>query len=160
MTKLIAFSFAALSLFGGIGCGGGLAMIAGTKIPDTKDNREIIKAIEKYRLAVEAKDAATILSLASKNYWEDGGTPIGSDDYGYDGLRAVLAERFQKAESVRYSLKYGALSRKSRTVSVDVFIDASYSVAGPQGSERRDMREQNRLMLEWDGQRWLFVSGM
>ena len=46
-------------------------MIPGTKVPDTKPNREIIAVCEKYRHALEDRDAETLLSMASKSYFED-----------------------------------------------------------------------------------------
>ena len=44
--------------------------------------------------------------MAHKQYWEDSGTPSGSDDYGYEGLRNVLATRLSKATDIRYSMRY------------------------------------------------------
>jgi hypothetical protein len=40
-------------------------------------------------------------------------------------------------------------------------IDASYTIADINGKPKRpDKRDQNQLVLEWDGRRWLFISGM
>ena len=33
---------------------------------------------------MEDRDSTTLLSLAHPNYYEDSGTPLASDDYGYD----------------------------------------------------------------------------
>ena len=45
--------------------------------------------------------------------------------------------------------------------SVDVLIDASFTIADAIGQPQRpDKRDQNQLVLEWDGHRWLFLSGM
>ena len=135
--------------------------IAGTRVPDTVANREIIATIEQYRVAVERKDTNTLVDLASKNYWEDGGTPTGSDDYGYDGLRQVLENRFARADGIRYTMKYMNVKHLSANrAAVDVMIDASYSIATAGGSKRLDMKDQNELVLEYDGRKWLFVSGM
>jgi hypothetical protein len=44
---------------------------------------------------------------------------------------------------------------------VDVLIDASFTIANPIGRPiRPDKRDQNQLVLEWDGHHWLFLSGM
>jgi hypothetical protein len=151
-------SFALLAFLAG--CGGAVSTIPGTKVPDTDENREIVRAVERYRLAVERRDAPALVAMASRAYWEDSGTPTGADDYGYDGLREVLNSRFQRADSIRYSMKYMGISRKGARAMVDVLIDASFSIQTPRGLERHDMRDQNQLVLEHDGQRWLFVSGM
>ena len=153
-------------------CGAKVSTIPGSRIPDNALNRQIIDTVEQYRLAVERKDAAALLLMASKSYWEDGGTPTGSDDYGYDGLRQVLQSRFQQASDIRYSLRYVNIYRRCKGESdpgsndgcrayVDVLIDASYSVTDALGqSKRPDMRDQNQLVLEWAGDKWLFLSGM
>src|SRR5687768_15754260 len=87
-------------------CGGSSSNIPGTKVPDTGENRDIINAVENYRIAVERRAAAALLLMASKNYWEDAGTIGGSDDYGYDRLRELLTGRFQQGSELRYSVRY------------------------------------------------------
>lgn len=153
------------------GCGARAANIPGSRIPDTSINRAIIERLNAYRQAIERKDAAALLLMASKSYWEDSGTPSGSDDYGYDGLRNVLTQRLQKANDVRYTMRYITIRRSCPgdtadlapgcRAQVEVLIDASYTVADARGGERRpDMRDQNELVLEWSGSDWLFLSGM
>jgi hypothetical protein len=156
----------------GTACGSSTSTIPGSKIPDSKANRDIIQAVEDYRLAVEARDASALLLMASKNYWEDGGTPSGADDYGYEGLRDMLQNRFQQVEDIRYSLKYLSINRRCRPdgdpstnegcrAYVDVLIDASFTVVDARGRKvRPDKRDQNQLVLEWSGDKWLFLSGM
>lgn len=151
-------------------CASKVQTIPGTKIPDSQDNREVIEAVEQYRLAVERKDTAALLLMASKSFWEDGGTPTGSDDYGYDGLRSVLEQRFARASDIRYSMRYmnvyrrcqeGGKDQKGCRAYVDVMIDASFSVVDALGNTiRRDMRDQNQLVLEWNGGKWQFLSGI
>jgi hypothetical protein len=134
--------------------------IPGTKVDDTEENRTVVGVIERYRLAVERKDAPALMAMASKSYWEDGGTPTGADDYGYDGLREVLTGRFQRADEIRYSVKYLRVRHKGNKAYVDVAIDASYTIKTSRGDQRVDKRDQNELVLEWDGQHWFFLSGM
>jgi len=156
----------------GAGCAAHTSNIPGTSVPDTAANRDIIQVVENYRNAVERKDSAALLLMASKNYWEDGGTPTGKDDYGYDKLRDVLTGRFQKGEDVRYSIRYMSVQRRCPAgqasddntgcrAYVDVLIDASFSVKDARGETvRRDKRDQNQFVLEWDGETWKFLSGM
>ena len=155
-------SFAVLAALAAVvGCAHSSAStIPGTKVADTDENREIIRVVERYRLAMERKDVGALVAMASRNYWEDSGTPTGADDYGYDRLREVLMGQFQRADAIRYSMKYVDITFDRGRAKVAVLIDASYSVQTPRGLERFDMRDQNELVLENDGQRWLFVSGM
>ncbi len=142
--------------------------VVGTRIAYSQSNESVLKACEEYRLAVERGDADALMLMAHKQYWEDSGTPSGSDDYGYEGLRNVLLTRLLKATDVRYSVRYMGLSQQCAgdlqpgcRAAVDVLIDASYTVTNAYGKPARpDKRDQNQLVLEWDGRRWLFLSGM
>lgn len=170
--KKLLYSLILFALLGTAACGSTTTAIPGTKVPDTQANRDILKAVEDYRVAVENKDAQALLLMASKNYWEDGGTPSGADDYGYEGLREMLQSRFQQVNDIRYSLKYVNIYRRCRPdgdpntnegcrAYVDVVIDASFTVVDARGrTVRPDKRDQNQLVLEWSGDKWLFLSGM
>ena len=154
--------FAAVVLIALVGaCSASVEYIPGTKVPRTGDNQTLINRVEDYRMAVERKDTSALLMMASKRYWEDAGTSAGGDDYGYQGLSAVLSGRFQQVDAIRYSMKYMGISRKGNRAFVDVLVDASFSVKNARGAEvRADMRDQNQFILEWDGKQWLFLSGM
>jgi hypothetical protein len=141
-------------------CASGLRTIPGTKVEDTDDNRRIIQTVEQYRQAMERRDAGALLAMAAKNYWENGGTVTGADDYGWDGLREVLATRFQRAETIRYNMRYMGVRREGKRAYVEVLIEANYTISTASGPQRQELRDQNQLVLEWDGRRWLFVSGM
>ena len=149
-------------------CAHSTSYVAGTKIPYTDNNKAVLDAVEEYRLAVERADVDRLMTMAHKQYWEDSGTPSGSDDYGYEGLRRVLLERLPKATDIRYSMRYidvrqtcpGDLKAGCRAA-VDVLIDASFTITDAFGKPKRpDKRDQNELVLEWDGKHWLFLSGM
>jgi hypothetical protein len=141
--------------------------VPGTKIPFSQQNKSVLDACEEYRLAVERQDADALMLMANKSYWERSGTPTGSDDYGYDGLRNVLLTRFQKASDIRYSMRYIAVHQQCPVnlevgckAQVEVLIDASFTVVTATGKPGRlDKRDQNQLTLQWDGRRWSFLSG-
>jgi hypothetical protein len=149
-------------------CGGSTAYVRGTKIPYSKNNDSVLHAVEAYRVALERGDANDLMLMASKEYWEDSGTPSGSDDYGYDGLRNVLVDRLGKATEIRYTMRYMRVSQQCAQelspgcrAAVDVIINASYTIQDVNGRPiRPDKRDQNQLVLEWNGQRWQFISGM
>lgn len=152
-----------------MGCAGRASSIPGTKIADDKANRGIIEAVEKYRIAVEKADAEGLFLMASPLYREDSGTPVGADDYGYDGLKDVLVGRFLMARDIRYAMKYISIRRTCQgepepgcRAHVEVLVDASFTIVDARGQDRRtDKRDQNELVLEWDPTgAWKFVSGM
>ena len=149
-------------------CGGRQRTVGGTRIPDTSINRGIIDTIEAYRQAVERRDAPALLLMASPKYHEDSGT-----------VNVVLQDRFQKADDIRFSMRYVAIRKACPgghasddlvggcRALVEVLVDASFTVLDARGQERRpDKRDQNQLELEWTcdqkagGCKWLFLSGM
>ena len=161
-----------LGLVGGLfavaACATPKAYINSTRIPSTPNNTSVLNACEEYRMAVERADADALMLMAHKQYWEDSGTPSGSDDYGFEGLRNVLVTRLQKASEIRFSVKYVSIKQQCTgelvagcRAAVDVLVDASYTITNVQGKPTRpDKRDQNEYALEWDGRRWLFLSGM
>lgn len=143
--------------------GGGCAtvnVIPGTKVADTKVNREILDVCERYRHAMEERDAVTLLSLAHPNYYEDSGTPKGEDDYGYDGLKDVLSKRLAALKTLRYSIEYRKVSIEGHHALVDIRYDASFQLATEMGDRWERKQNDKRLELENDGKRWLFIGGM
>lgn len=168
MTRLsfiaVVFSVGAI----GVGaCGRPVAYVPGTRVPMSDMNKSVLDTCEEYRLAVERRDADALMLMAHKQYWEDSGTPSGSDDYGVEGLRNVLLSRLQKVEDIRYSIRYVDVHQQCKSLqagcraAVDVLIDASFTISNAIGRPiRPDKRDQNQLVLEWDGRRWLFLSGM
>ncbi len=149
--------------------------VPGSRIPYSDANKSVLDACEEYRLAVERGDVDALMLMADKQYWEDSGTPSGSDDYGYEGLRQVLMTRLTKASDIRYSVRYMDVKQTCSSLhqpdekhgvppcraNVAILIDASFTITDAFGKPKRmDKRDQNELSLEWDGRRWLFLSGM
>jgi hypothetical protein len=164
MKQLFVLSLVVLA----VGCGSNRSYVPGTKVPYTTQNKSVLDACEEYRLAVERADADALMLMAHRQYWEDSGTPSGSDDYGFEGLRNVLLTRMLKATDIRYTMRYVGISQQCKgdlkagcRAAVDVLVDASYTITNVSGKAvRPDKRDQNQLVLEWDGRRWLFLSGM
>jgi hypothetical protein len=135
-------------------------VIPGTKVADTRLNREILDICEKYRKAMEERDAATLLALAHPNYYEDSGTPKGDDDYGYAGLRDVLARRLSQLRTLRYNIEYRKVEVEGHHAKVDIRYDASFQLATEMGDRWERKQNDKRIELENDGRRWLIVAGM
>lgn len=160
---------AVLALFAvtGISPLGGCATapaIPGTLVPDTRANRQIIEVCEKYRRALEDRDADVLLGMASRQYFEDSGTPKAEDDYGYEGLRTIIATRLSSLKAVRYNIQYRrvAFNATGTRASVDIRYDASYQLLTELGDRWERKQSEKRLELEFDKDRriWLFTTGM
>ncbi len=166
LSRLLPLAAVALAT----GCAARASNIPGTKIANDKVNRDVIETVESYRIAVEKADAESLFLMASDRYFEDSGTPQGSDDYGYDGLKDVLVGRFMMARDIRYAMRYVSVKRTCAEgeptpgcrAHVEVMVDASFTIVDARGKDRRtDKRDQNELVLEYasDG-KWKFLSGM
>jgi hypothetical protein len=162
---------AAAAVLAASGCAANARTIPGTKIADDKVNRGIRDAVEAYRVAVERGDAEALYLMASDRYTEDGGTSVGSDDYTHEGLKDVLTGRFRVARDIRYAMRYVKIQRNCPAsegepetgcmARVEVLIDASFTISDARGQDKRvDKRDQNELVLEWNGDKWQFISGM
>ncbi len=142
-------------------CGSSVHTIRGTDVDDTDENRALIGYVEKYRVAVERQDAPALVLMASKDYWEDGGTPTGADDYGYAGLKNVLVGRFQSSEEVRYSIRYLRIRHNGDMAFVEAHVHASWTLEDAHGRLiRKDKKSQEQFVLRYEGDDWKFLSGM
>ena len=135
-------------------------LIPNTDVPDSPFNRKVIAFCERYRLAVEEKNVGTLLVLASPEYYEDGGTPTGDDDFDFDGLRDVLINRFAKIKTIRYDIKYRKVTPESDLIHVDYTYSASFQVVVEGQDHWFRKVEDNRLVLAHVGEQFKILSGM
>ncbi|MEZ4405210.1 MAG: hypothetical protein R3A52_01785 [Polyangiales bacterium] len=160
-----------------------------TDVPDTAENRSVIAFCERYRHAVERRDARSLLEMASRDYYEDSGTPTGEDDYGYDGLGRLLTAWADEVREVRYEIRYRRVTVSSENpdrVYVDYTFTGSYTLTRPESlrtparagasglsidpvrgtAEHRDDEvwyrrvADNRLELVRDGDNFKILAGM
>lgn len=164
--------------------------IPNTDVPDTSFNQAILAVCENYRHAVEDRDARALLALASPRYFEDGGTPRGDDDYGYEGLQRLLSLWSDEVRQVRYEIRYRRVTvdpSQPNRVAVDYTYTGSYTLRRPivAGATPADDEQRlnidpvrgstpsshddevwfrrvadNRLELERVGDDWRILSGM
>ncbi len=134
--------------------------IEGTKIEDTEDNRDIVRVIERYRRAMERRDAPALLAMAHPWYFEDSGTAKGDDDYGVQGLQKVLGDRLAQLKSIRYGIQYKQITRAGNRARVEIFIDGSYQMTAEGGDRWQRKADDNQIELIKDDKGWRFLSGM
>jgi hypothetical protein len=124
--------------------------IPNTDVEDTSENREVVLFCEKYRRAVEHRDAPLLMSMISPRYYEDGGNADASDDLDYTGMREYLQKQLKDAKAIRYEIRYRRVvgSKDSGRVFIDYTYSASYKVPGLEDKDewRRTVSE-NRLEL-------------
>lgn len=134
--------------------------IPGTKIADTPLNRDVLTRMEEYRVALEQRDATKLLTMASPQYYEDAGTPAGSDDYGFPGLKRVLDQRLSALRWLRFLVRYRDIRIDGNRASVDIKYDISFQLMTDMGERWERKQSEKRLELIREENRWMFLSGM
>ncbi|MBI3073430.1 MAG: nuclear transport factor 2 family protein [Deltaproteobacteria bacterium] len=149
-----------LSLAAMLAMGCGAKLIPGTKLADTPDNRSIVSVVEKYRRAMEARDVDGLLALASKDYKEDGGTPGAADDYGHEGLKRVLRDRFAKVRALRLQVVVGRVEFSGSRARIEYRWEMQCQYTHKDKVGWHVKTDDNRFELERVGGQWLFTSGL
>ena len=142
--------------------------IAGTEIPDTEDNRQIIAVLERYRTSFVSRDAAAVLATAHPTYYDKAGTDDPSDDTTYEDLGPLLRRRMSQLDSIRFTMDYIEVLGTGDRAIVRVWIDASFRFKPLLDSygEAREQPPYARVMdhsefeLVREGDNWLIVSGL
>jgi hypothetical protein len=134
--------------------------IPNTDVEDSEENRKLVTFCERYRHAVEQNDVATLLRLASTNYYEDGGNIDPEDDIDYAGLEAYLRGKFLSAKGIRYEIRYRRIQKDRDLVYVDYSYSASYRIPGINHDEWHRKVEDNRLELVPFQDEYRIVAGM
>jgi hypothetical protein len=132
----------------------------GTTIARSEQNRKIIETIEQYRRRMMERNIDGLLVLAAPSYFEDSGTPRSDDDYGYEGLKQVLATKLRRVKSLRYEIEYRNIHVNGKQAEVEVFVDGSFELAADSGDRYRRVNDYHRFLLEQRDDRWKFVAGM
>jgi hypothetical protein len=137
------------------------ALIPNTRIEDTGDNREVVEFVERYRLAVEARNSNALLALASPNYFDDMGTPAGNDDIDFDGLKQGLGRLREEILGARYQISYRAVTFDTESrVLVDMLYTGWFRINTSEGPVWKRRLEPHRIVLAREDGHLRIVSGM
>jgi hypothetical protein len=132
----------------------------GTTILRTEDTQKILDTIDQYRTRLAERNVDGLFVMASEKYREDSGTPRSDDDYGYEGLRQVLKTRLSRVKSIWYEIDMRDIRIRGQEADVDVFLNGSFELAAQSGDRYRRVNDYHRFVLEKQGDRWKFLSGM
>src|SRR5687767_6418674 len=141
---------AAIAIALASGCGH-VAYVPGTSVPDSLDARAIVATVEQYRARLIEKNVEGLLVLASDRYFEDSGTPTAQDDYGYDGLKYVLANRLARLKALRYDIQYRNVDIEGDRAEVEVFLSGAFELIAESGDRYRRVSDYHLFTLERDG---------
>ncbi|GEM_PF-1083943 len=167
LARTLSLTMFIVGMVGSLACKGG-PTIPGTEIPDTTENREILKVLERYRTGFVQRNPALMLSTAHPTYYDQAGTDDPGDDVVYDELPALLRTRMTQLEAVRYTIDYLEIHIYKNRATVYVWVDASFRmkpILDADGVSRvplRYTRKQDHSMFELvrEGEGWLITRGM
>jgi ketosteroid isomerase-like protein len=134
--------------------------IPGTEIPDNDDTRGIAAAIERYRAAVERRDAPAVLALVSEKYFDDAGTPDPADDLDYAGLSKALPADLSRVTGLRVELKLTDIKVAGDKAQAFMRFDTRYRVSTRSGEVPKAEGDVSRIQLVREKDAWKIVSGL
>lgn len=137
-------------------------LIPNTEVEDTPEARDVVEFVEKYRTAVISRDVSRLLSLASKDYYDDMGTPQGEDDVDLEGLTERLNATFgPELLSVHYDIRYRDVVFLPTKVLVDYTYIGRFRINATEGSRWERRLSDNRMVLaKTDKGGYEILSGM
>ncbi len=134
--------------------------IPNTEIRDTPDSRAILDVIEKYRTGLERRDAASVLALVSKSYFDDAGTPDPADDMDYAQLQKAIVGDYPRLPAVRMELGVKQIEVDGDKAAAFLFYDGHFRVATPRGEVPKQTSDQSRMTFRKEGGTWKITSGL
>ncbi len=127
-----------------------------TSIADTPANRAVLRALDRYRSALEGRDLAALMRLLAPDYRDDAGTPTPADDVGRAGFENRMRELFGRVEKLTFDPRPLRVTVRGDSATIEVSYRGTYRLDG------RDVVTENRTTMELArvGGRWLFTSGL
>jgi uncharacterized protein (TIGR02246 family) len=133
--------------------------IPGTELEDTDDTRAILAVMERYRAALEAKDAKAIQALVAKSFREDAGTESPEDDLTYENLDEHMANLFQRLENPKVDINVRRVQIQDESAAAIYYWNASWKLPSLTGRAQSDAELEQMVFQKIDGQ-WKIVSGI
>jgi ketosteroid isomerase-like protein len=133
--------------------------IPGTELEDTDDTRAILAVMERYRTALEAKDAKAIQGLVSQDFREDAGTESPDDDLTYANLDEHLANLFQALDNPKVELSVRRVTVQDEAATAIYYWNASWKMPSLTTRGQNDSELEQMLFQKVDGQ-WKILSGI
>ena len=135
--------------------------IANTDFEDTPANRAVLRLVERYRAAVEARDVETLKRLASRQYYENASTTwTSNDDWGRPDLETVLGRFADHVKAVAYEVEVKELRVQGERAHVDLQHTWAFQYSDGERDAWTRKRDDNRLDLVHEDGEWRIASGM
>ena len=137
------------------------ARIPNTEVVDTPENRAVVAVVERYRTAMETRDAPTLRAMASKHYYENASTTASAeDDWGFPNLEEVLKRLTDNVKSVTYDVHITDLQIYGERADVDFELTWAFQYTDGERDGWTRKTDTNRLELIREDGDWHILSGM
>jgi ketosteroid isomerase-like protein len=133
--------------------------IPGTEINDTDDTRAILGVVEKYRRAVENRDADGVMALVDETFSDDAGTASAGDDLDYARLRAELPHHLAKLDGVRIDMDVRQVDVEQDLAQVVYNYNASFRLP-KLTAKAQNSSDIERMTLRRTAGGWKIISGI
>jgi hypothetical protein len=136
--------------------------IPGTDLDDTSETRAVIDVLQKYRLAVEGKNAQAVLQLTDPSFRDDGGSSSPDDDLDYATLPARLAQRMAKVSDLKLDVTVRRIEFDGDEKVARVTYSYQLSFKMPEYSSRTQSENDiKQMLLKRVGEsEWKITSGI
>ncbi len=133
--------------------------IPGTDIADTDDTRALLAVVDRYRTAVENRDAEAVSALVAPDFQDDGGTPAADDDLDSRNIREALTQRFARIDDVRLQVDLRSIDVEKDLASAVYYYTLRYSMPGLSDKVQAASELKRMDFRRVDGE-WRIVSGI
>lgn len=130
----------------------GPKLIPRTEIVDSKDNRDLIDVLMKYKEAFEAKDAKAVAALASPHYLD------ARDSISYETLEKQLTAYFEKTKQIHMEVTPRRAAIEGDHGRLDYIFALNY-VLNTSEPQWRSQTDDKRMTFEREGNGWKVTSG-
>lgn len=134
-------------------------IIPGTNIEDTPDTRAIISVMERFRTALEARDADAVMALVSPTFKDTGGTSNPEDDLDYAMLQKKLPERLNRTSDVRLDIDVRAITMHKNWATAIYYYNARFRMP-TLTSRPQNESDLKQMMLKKENGQWKVASGI
>jgi len=134
--------------------------IPGTSISDNPVNRAILDVFNRYKLALEARDASAILALTTPDYADPGDPARGIGPVDHAHLQEKLKTDLAKVTGIRLEATLRDLQIKGREARLDYFQVLKYAVATPSGEKWKSESDDARMKFAMVEGEWKIASGL
>ncbi len=136
--------------------------IPGTDLDDTSETRAVIDVLQKYRMAVEAKNSQALLKLTDESFRDDGGSSAPEDDLDYKSLPSKFNARMAKVSELKLDVTVRRIEFDSNETVARVTYSYQLTFKMPDYSSRTQSENDIKQMLlkRVGDQEWKITSGI